>query len=189
MQRQSKWLKYFRRFGREGRMAMLANNQLLESIVKVCRVLNNHNIDYLIVGGSAVAYYGYFRHSITMAGLPADRPDIDIWYSPTYTNYFKLLDALVTLGQDVAIFKNEQAPNPRKSFFRYEFDLFTLDLLPSIKSAISFGPAFARREIIEVNGADISFINFEDLIADKESTARPKDIDDIQRLRDSHEEN
>ena len=118
---------------------MLANNQLLASIVRVCQVLNPHAVDYLVVGGSAVAYYGYFRHSITMAGLPADRPDVDIWYSPTYVNYFKLLDALVALGQDVAKYKNEQAPNPKKSFFRYEFDLFTLDLLPTIKSAINFG--------------------------------------------------
>jgi hypothetical protein len=162
---------------------MLANNQLLASIVRVCQVLNQYEVDYLVVGGSAVAYYGYFRHSITMAGMPADRPDVDIWYSPTYANYFKLLDALVALGQDVAKYRNEQTPNPRKSFFRYEFDLFTLDLLPAIKSAINFGPAFSRREVIELGGIAIPFIDFEDLIADKQATARPKDLDDIQHLR------
>ncbi len=167
---------------------MLANNQLLASIVRVCQVLNQHAVDYLVVGGSAVAYYGYFRHSITMAGLPADRPDVDIWYSPTYANYFKLLNALVALGQDVAKYKNEQAPNPKKSFFRYEFDLFTLDLLPTIKSAINFGPAFSRREIIELGGVAISFIDFEDLIVDKQATARPKDLDDIRHLRDAQNE-
>jgi len=143
-QKQSKWLKYSESFVRANKKAMLVNNQLLKSIVSVCQVLNKHNTDYLVVGGSAVAYYGYFRHSITIAGVPADRPDVDIWYNPTYTNYFKLLDTLVALGQDIAKHRNEKAPNPKKSFFRYEFDLFTLDLLPSIKSAISFGPAFAR---------------------------------------------
>jgi predicted nucleotidyltransferase len=166
---------------------MLTNNQLLASIVRVCQVLNQHTVDYLVVGGSAVAYYGYFRHSITMAGLPADRPDVDIWYSPTYVNYFKLLDALVALGQDVAKYKNEHAPNPKKSFFRYEFDLFTLDLLPTIKSAINFGPAFSRREVIELGGVDIAFIDFEDLIVDKQATARPKDLDDIQHLKGAQE--
>ncbi len=168
---------------------MLANNQLLESIVKVCQVLNSHDVDYLVVGGSAVAYYGYFRHSITMAGMPADRPDVDIWYSPTYANYFKLLNALATLGQDVAEHRSEQSPNPKKSFFRYEFDLFTLDLLPSIKSALNFVPAFSRREVIEVGGVAIPFIDFEDLIADKKATARPKDFNDIENLRGNHEEN
>lgn len=140
----------------------------------------------MVVGGSAVAYYGYFRHSITIAGVPADRPDVDIWYNPTYANYFKLLDALVKLGQNTAKHRNEQAPNPKKSFFRYEFDLFTLDLLPSIKSALSFGPAFSRREVIEIGGTAIPFINFEDLIADKEATARPKDFNDIENLRGGH---
>jgi len=168
-------------------MAALANNSLLESIVKVCQALNTHGVDYLVVGGSAVAYYGYFRHSITMAGVPADRPDVDIWYSPTYTNYFKLLDALISLGQDVTVHRNEQSPNPRKSFFRYEFDLFTLDLLPSIKSALNFGPAFSRREVIDIGSVAIPFIDFEDLITDKKATARPKDFDDIDNLTSNKE--
>ncbi len=167
---------------------MSVTNQLLKSIVGVCQILNNHQVDYLVVGGSAVAYYGYFRHSITMAGLPADRPDVDIWYNPTYANYFKLLDALVALGQNVTRHKSEQSPTPEKSFFRYEFDYFTFDLLPTIKLALSFGPAFSRREVIELGGISIPFIDFEDLIADKEATARPKDLNDIERLRDSHEE-
>lgn len=123
-----------------------------------------------------------------MAGMPTDRPDIDIWYSPTYTNYFKLLDALMALKRDVTKYKNEQSPNPRQSFFRYEFDYFTLDLLPAIKSPISFGPAYARREVIELGKVSIPFIDFEDLLADKQATARPKDLNDIEHLRSSHEE-
>lgn len=97
---------------------MLARNKLIESLIDVGRTLNNRHVDYLIVGGTAVAYYGYFRHSISMAGVPADRPDVDIWYNPSYSNYFKLLDALADLGQDIRKYKNEQSPNPRKSFFK-----------------------------------------------------------------------
>jgi predicted nucleotidyltransferase len=167
---------------------MLANNQLLESITRVCQALNQHEVDYLLVGGSAVAYYGYFRHSITMAGMPADRPDVDIWYSSTYANYFKLLDALMVLGQDVTAYKSERAPDPKKSFFRYEFDLFTLDLLPAIKSGMNFGAAFSRREVIKLGGVAIPFMDFEDLIIDKQATARPKDLDDIAHLRGNTEE-
>ena len=124
-----------------------------------------------------------------MTGVPADRPDVDIWYSPTYANYFKLLNALLTLGQDVTRYKNEQSPNPRKSFFRYEFDHFTLALLPVVESAISFSPAFSRREIIELAGVIIPFIDFEDLIADKKVTARPNDLNDIEHLKGSQEYN
>ena len=162
---------------------MLANNKLIESIINVCQTLNNRRIDYLLVGGTAVAYYGYFRHSITIAGLQADRPDLDIWYNPSYANYFKLLDALADLGQDITKYKREQSPDPRRSFFKYEFDYFTLDLLPEIKAPLQFGPAFARREVIELGGVAVPFIHFEDLITDKEVSARPKDVIDIEQLR------
>jgi hypothetical protein len=56
-----------------------------------------------------------------VAGKIAEKPDLDFWYNPTYDNYFKLLNALEELGQDVTRFKDEQTPNPKKSFFRYEF--------------------------------------------------------------------
>ena len=119
-----------------------------------------------------------------MAGVPADRPDVDIWYNPSYANYFKLLEALADLGQDIRKYKNEQSPNPRKSFFKHEFEYFSLDLLPEIKASLRFGTAFSRKEIMELDGAAIPFIDFEDLIADKEAAARPKDFLDIQHLRD-----
>ena len=122
---------------------MLASNKLIESIIDVGRTLNNRQVEYIIVGGTAVAYYGYFRHSVTMAGVPTDRPDVDIWYNPSYSNYFKLLDALADLGQNMSRYKREQSPNPRKSFFKYEFEHFTLDLLPEIKAVLGFGVAFS----------------------------------------------
>lgn len=36
--------------------------------------------------GTAVALNGYYRHSINIAGELTDKPDIDIWYNPTYEN-------------------------------------------------------------------------------------------------------
>lgn len=41
-------------------------NELIADLVKVCKVLQNYGIEYLIVGGTAVALHGYFR--ITMDG-------------------------------------------------------------------------------------------------------------------------
>ena len=81
----------------------------------------------MIVGGTAVALHGYSRPSMNVTDEVAEKPDLDFWYNPTYENYFKLLNALEELGQDVTKFKQEQVPNPKKSFFRYEFEKFTLD--------------------------------------------------------------
>lgn len=159
------------------------NDNLVGSILAVCSILNGHGVEYLVVGGTAVALHGYYRQSMNAAGAIADKPDLDIWYNPTYTNYFKLLHVLEELGQDVTKFREEQAPNPRKSFFRYEFEQFTLDLLPELKAPLKFGVSFRSRETIALSEVDIQFISFDDLLVDKAANARPKDVTDIQQLR------
>jgi len=158
-------------------------NNLAGSILNVCRVLNKNSVQYIIVGGTAVALHGYFRHSIDIAGVITDKPDLDFWYNPTYGNYFKLLKALEELGQDITEFKEEQVPNPKKSFFRYEFEQFSLDFLPELKALLKFELSFEKREIVTLDEIDIPFISYDDLIADKETNARPKDIIDIEQLK------
>ena len=103
----------------------------------------------MLVGGTAVALNGYYRHSINISGELTDKPDIDIWYNPTYDNYFNILKVMEELGQDITEFKNEQTPDPRKSFFKLDFEDFTLDLLPEIKAPIKFAEANQRKETIE----------------------------------------
>ncbi len=98
-------------------------------------------------------------------------------------HYYNLLNALEELGKDVTKYKEETSPDPKRSFFKLEFDDYTLDLLPSIKAPLKFIEAFTRRIVIEINGVGISLICLEDLIQDKKHSPRPKDTDDIQHLR------
>ena len=158
-------------------------NNLTDSILRVCKTLNKYSVEYIIVGGAAVALHGYFRPSMNFAGAITDKPDLDFWYNPTYKNYFKLLNALEELGQDVTEFKKEQAPNLKKSFFKYEFEKFTLDFLPELKSALKFQSSFKRKEIVTLNEIAIPFIGYDDLILDKQTNDRPKDITDIEQLK------
>ncbi len=143
----------------------------------------------MIVGGAAVALHGYFSHSVNLAGIVADKPDLDFWYNPTYGNYFKLLNALEALGQDVTQYKREKEPNPKRSFFKYEFKQFTLDLLPELKASLQFAAAFTRSEFATLNDIVIPFISYDDLIFDKQAVARPKDLTDIEQLKKRREQN
>lgn len=158
------------------------DKNLTNELLKICQTLNKHNVKYMIVGGVAVALYGYYRLSHDKAGKVADKPDIDIWYNPTYSNYYNLLNFIEELGQNVNKFREEQEPNPRTSFFRYEFDDFTLDLLPEIKAQIKFDNSYKRRETVEMENINIYFINYGDLMKDKIASSRSKDIDDIEHL-------
>jgi hypothetical protein len=36
---------------------------LTDEILRVCQILNKNGVQYLIVGGTAVAFHGYFRWS------------------------------------------------------------------------------------------------------------------------------
>ncbi len=120
--------------------------------------------------------------SETHSGLPVEKHDLDFWYNPTYGNYFRLLNALEELGQDVSEFKEEIAPNPRKSFFKFEFENFTLDFLPELKGLKNFRLSYNEREIVRLNEIEILYISLNDLIKDKEINARPKDLKDIKEL-------
>jgi hypothetical protein len=159
------------------------DKKLISSLLTVCGVLNKHGVDYLVVGGIAVALHGYLRRSIASNGVVSDKIDLDIWYNPTYSNYFKVLEALEELGQNVTKHKEERTPNPRKAFFRYIFEDFTLDLLPELKAPLRFGVSFANREDAVLGGVSVPFISFDDLLADKVVNARPKDIIDIEQLK------
>jgi len=154
------------------------------SIIRyICGIFNKHSVEFMIVGGTAVALHGHFRRSTTLKGEVVDKPDLDFWYNPTYDNYFNLLNALEELGIDVTRFREEQAPDPKNSFFRFEFEDYTLDLLPNIKALLKFRVSFAKKQVIQSEGVEISFISFEDLIEDKQSLGRPKDIEDVKELK------
>ena len=162
------------------------DSNLISGILTICDALNKNKVQYMIVGGMAVALHGYFRKSINITGASAEKPDLDFWYNPTYQNYYNLLNALQDLGEDVKKFKNEKTPSPKKSFFKYEFKDFTLDLLPQLKAPLKFSQCYEKREMVKFNDIDIAFIDLENLIEDKKATSRPKDLSDLEHLKNNN---
>lgn len=156
---------------------------LTDEILQICQILNKNGVQYLIVGGTAVAFHGYFRWSQNSTGDFTEKFDLDIWYNPTYDNYFKLLNGLAELGQDVKGFFEEQSPNPLKSYFKFDLDKFTLDFLPKLKGATKFMQAYKKKEITTINGIDMHFIGFNELLQDKAANSRPKDLADFKQLK------
>lgn len=134
------------------------------------------------MGGTAVALNGYYRLSVNNNGELTDKPDIDVWYHPGYDNYFRLIGVIEELGYDVSAYKNEIGPDPLSSFFKLNFDDFSLDLLPKIKAAIKFIDAYQRKDTIEIEGLSINVLSYSDLILDKQALGREKDLADIREL-------
>lgn len=101
----------------------------------------------------------------------------------TYDNYFNLLNALEELGQDINEFREEQSPNPLKSYFRFDLEKFTLDFLPKLKGLSKFRTSFDKKEVVNLKGIDIPFIGLDDLLVDKGTNSRLKDLSDITQLK------
>lgn len=57
-------------------------NNLVESVAKVCKILNTHSVEYLMIGGAAVALHGFYRLSHDSSGRLMEKPDLDFWDNP-----------------------------------------------------------------------------------------------------------
>jgi Nucleotidyl transferase of unknown function (DUF2204) len=159
------------------------NTNIFESLRDVCQILNEHSVEYITIGGAAVALHGHERWSKKSSGQDAEVVDLDFWYNPTYENYFRLLNALEELGEDVSIFRKEKTPDPDRSFFRLARPQFTLDFLPSIPGLRRFREVFTARETTRLGDAEIPYIGYDHLIINKKALGRPKDQEDIRQLQ------
>jgi hypothetical protein len=155
---------------------------ILENLQHVCQVLNECGVEYMVIGGAAVALHGHVRFTKDASGQDTNIDDLDFWYNPRYDNYFRLLNALEKLGQDVSAFRKEKTPDPKRSFFRLERAKFTLDFLPEVPGMRRFREVFASKEVSQIGTVEIPYIGYEVLIKNKQALNRPKDQEDIEQL-------
>jgi predicted nucleotidyltransferase len=132
-------------------------------------LLNAHGVEYLVVGGYALAAHGHPRYT----------GDIDFWIAPSSENISKLLLVLdefgfASLGITAADFDADtvlQLGQPPRR----------IDLLTSI-DGVFFDVCFAKREQVELAGVRLNIIGLDDLKTNKRSAGRLKDLADLEIL-------
>jgi predicted nucleotidyltransferase len=132
--------------------------------------LNASRVEYLLIGGYAVAYYGY----------PRATGDMDLWVAMSEKNAEKLVRILREFGFDLPNLRQEVFLKP-DSIVRFGEPPLRIELLTTI-SGVSFEECFARRIRVILDGLRVSLISREDLIKNKAASGRPKDLDDVQEL-------
>jgi len=73
----------------------------------------------------------------------------------------------------------------KESIFRMGFPPNRLELFTRI-IGVGFDECYARRQIVNHDGIDISVISLNDLIAAKTATARAQDLADVAKLQKVH---
>lgn len=133
--------------------------------------LNVSSTEYILVGGYAVIIHGYYRTT----------RDLDIWVNKTEENYIKLRKAFAIFGMPVFDMTKD-------NFLGEKFDVFSIgrsplqiDVITKLKGLI-FVDAFEKSEFQEIEGMNVRFLHFKDLIQSKKAAGRHKDLDDIEKL-------
>lgn len=137
------------------------------------KLLNSRRVEYLLIGGYAVAYYGYARATA----------DMDIWVEMSEKNALKLVQVLKEFGFDVENLKPELFLK-EDQIVRLGEPPLRIEILTSI-SGVKFTECFSRRTHGELDGLRINLISREHLLKNKAASGRPKDLDDLERLEES----
>jgi hypothetical protein len=132
-------------------------------------ILNEEQVEYLIVGGWALGVHGYVRAT----------GDMDIWVGIEDENIGKLISSLEEFGVPGGI---------SKEFFMEKGNALRMGMPPmrieviTEASGIDFPQCYLRKIEIEADGVTVPFIAYEDLVRNKRSSGRLKDLADLEGL-------
>ena len=133
-------------------------------------LLNSHEVEYLVVGGYAVAMHGRPRHT----------GDLDVWVRRSPENAARLMAVLREFGFG-ALGLEEADFLKREQVVQLGYPPFRIDLLTDI-DGVEFTAAWPCRERFTHDGLALNLIGLNDLKQNKQAAARPRDLDDLDNL-------
>jgi len=130
---------------------------------QILSLFNRHRVEYLVVGGYAVAFHGH----------PRLTRDLDLFYRQTPENAERILAALHEAGfTNISLTKEDlklgRPPNQ-------------IDLNPDVKG-VRWDAAILKAVDGEILGQPVKFLDFDTLIDSKRAAGRTQDIADIEAL-------
>ncbi len=143
---------------------------LTDDFKEFAELLNSNQVEYLIVGGYALAAYGYPRYT----------GDLDFWIGSDLGNAARVLKALDAFGFGALDISLEDLSRPN-SVIQLGYPPRRIDLLTSI-DGVEFAECYARRLVVHTEGVALSFIALEDLKINKAASGRDKDLVDLKAL-------
>src|ERR1044071_264459 len=131
------------------------------------RLLDSKNVEYLLVGGYAVGFYGY----------PRPTGDCDIWVRMAPANAERVVSALQEFGFDAPI----EYLLEKNRVLRMGVPPWRLKILTTI-DGVDFDECYATRRRVVIDETEVDIIDLPHLRLNKKASARPKDIADLQNL-------
>lgn len=147
-----------------------------KNIDEFISLAHKHNVRMIMVGGGAVNFHGYQRHSA----------DVDFWIETTNENFAKLLLVFNEMDYEINDFPEKVKRKEQNISVKFSPLDLNLELITNFSVNKSFEEAFQDSEEVTIsNRTFVSWrvLSLEDLITSKVKANRPKDLLDIQQLR------
>jgi predicted nucleotidyltransferase len=149
----------------------MLNKHFLEFL----RLLENHKVEFVVVGGYAAAVHGFPRYT----------GELDVFVGISRENADRLIDAFREFGFSSLDLKPEDFLEP-DMVIEIGHEPMKIQVLTGI-DGISFERCRSDRILVNVSGLEIPFIGFDSLLANKAASLRNKDridLEELTRLRD-----
>ena len=137
---------------------------------ELLKLLNSHKVDYLVVGGYALAFHG----------VPRFTGDIDLFVKPDAANAKRILEALAKFGFGSLNLTEADFATPG-NVVQFGVPPVRVDIITSL-TGVSWETANADRVRGVFDKTIVHFISKKDLITNKKTLGRKKDLADIEAL-------
>ena len=144
---------------------MILNKDFREFI----KLLNDHQVRYLVVGGYAVALHGYPRYT----------KDLDIWIWIDPVNARNISEALQKFGFSGLTPSDFLTPD---EFIQLGYPPNRIDIITSCEG-LEFESSFKNREEARFDDLTINFLDLDSLLINKKTVGRPQDMADVSNLQ------
>lgn len=135
------------------------------------KCLNAAGVEYLLIGGHAVAFHGYVRPTT----------DMDVWIALDQANAERAVTAVREFfGTEMKGLSPEWFLDP-ENVSRFGVRPFLIEILTQVSGG-DFKSAFARHIKAEIDGVQTNVIALDDLKANKRASGRHKDLADLDNL-------
>jgi hypothetical protein len=137
---------------------------------ELLELFNAHHVEYMIVGGYALAFHG----------APRFTGDLDIFVNPTAANAQRILAALDAFGFTSAGLTSNDFTSPDQ-VIQLGVPPVRIDLLTSI-TGVSWDAAWADKTAGRYGDLAVYYIGREQFLANKRATGRTRDLADLEAL-------
>ena len=143
---------------------------LTSDFKEFAKLLNSNGVEYLVVGGYALAAYGHPRYT----------GDLDFWIRADEANADRVLATLAQFGFGALGLTRDDLVAPGR-VIQLGYPPGRIDLLTSI-DGVDFADCYPRRMSEMVDGVTLHFIALEDFKTNKKAVGRHRDLADLEAL-------